>query len=304
MRIHLISRDNGAGLSTDMSLLHAMLEDAGHEVYRMDWMVRGMERCDVGIFLELLQPRLLPAMRHAIGVFNPEWFMTAWHRYLNNMTQIWAKGVEAYDAFGALGHEHRTYLTGFLSQDLWDPTHARQDKCLHLKGHSDLKNTDSVLQAWRENPDLPELIIVSNNPVENLPRNVTLMSRVTNEQRNRLMNECYVHLCPSRAEGWAHYITEGVSTGAAVIATDASPMNEQVRPEFGFLIQPADSHARGMVREYDVKPDDIANAVRSAIAMDKNERAKRSALARRHILGRNEEFKNNALRLLGELQCT
>jgi len=303
MRIHLISRDNGAGLSTDMSLLQAMLEEAGHEIHRVDWTARGMERCDVGIFLELMQPRLLPAMQHAIGIFNPEWFMVQWRRYLNNMTQIWSKGVDAHNAFLSLGHEKRAHLTGFLSQDLWAPTGTRQDKCLHLKGHSDLKNTPAILEAWRRNPDLPELIIISNNPVEDLPRNVTLLRRVTNEERNRLMNECYIHLCPSRAEGWAHYITEGLSTGAAVITTDASPMNEQVRPEFGFLLQPAGSHARGMVREYDVKPDDIADAVRSALSMDNHERDKRSALARRHILDRNEAFKNNALRLLGELRC-
>lgn len=304
MKISLISRDNGAGLSTDMRLLEQMLVEEGHDVIRVEWSCRGMEKCDVGIYIELLQPRLLPAMRHAVGIFNPEWFMIQWRRYLNNMHQIWAKSSEADAVFRSLGHDKRTHLTGFLSRDMWDPTVAREDKVLHLKGHSDLKNTPAVLEAWRRNPDLPELVIVSNNPVEDLPPNVSLRRAIPGDELKHLMNECYVHLCPSRAEGWGHYITEGLSTGASVITTNASPMNEQVNPDWGMLVEPVASHARDMVREYDVDPDDIANAVRASLDLSHEEREKRGALARQHISDRNAAFRKTAIQLLGELSCT
>lgn len=301
MKINLISRDNGAGLSTDMILLEKILSDADHDVLRVDWTSRSMPTCDVGIFLELLQPKLFPAMRHAVGIFNPEWFMPQWRRYMANMTHIWAKSHEAYDAFSSMGHKKKTHLTGFASRDLWDPSVDRMDKCFHLKGHSDLKNTQSILEAWRNNPDLPELVIVSNNPIEDVPGNVTLMSRVSNYELKRLMNECYIHLCPSRAEGWGHYITEGLSVGAMVVTTDASPMNEQIRPEWGKLIAPSASHRRGMVREYDVDPEDIADAVRDALTAPAPRRDRQSQMAREYLRMRNRSFEKNVLRLLGEL---
>lgn len=301
VKIHFISRDNGAGLTTDMNLLEEVLVAEGHDVLRVDWTSRSMPHCDVGIFLELLQPRLLPMMSHAVGIFNLEWFMTQWRRYINNMTQVWAKSEESLEVYKALGLNKKATLTGFLSRDLYDPSHERSDKCLHLKGHSDLKNTPAVLEAWRRHPGLPELTIVSNNVVEDLPDNVRLLRHVPREQLVQLMNESYIHICPSRAEGWGHYITEGLSTGAMVITTNASPMNEQVYPEWGMLLEPTARHGRGMVHEYDVDPDAIAEAVFASVALNEQERQRRSLLARQHIANRNEMFRKTMVQLLGEL---
>lgn len=301
MKIHLISRDNGAGLTTDMNLLEEVLVEQGHEVLRVDWTSRSMPACDVGIFLELLQPALLKHMRHAVGIFNLEWFMTQWRRYINNMTQVWAKSEESLAVYRELNLGRKATLTGFLSRDLYDPRFVRTDKCLHLKGHSDLKNTPAVLEAWRRHPGLPELTIVSNNVVEDLPDNVRLLRHVPREQLVQLMNESYIHLCPSRSEGWGHYITEGLSAGAMVVTTNASPMNEQVRPQWGMLVEPTARHRRGMVHEYDVDPDSIAEAVFSAVAIGPAERERRSLLARQHIADRNATFKKTIIQLLGEL---
>jgi glycosyltransferase involved in cell wall biosynthesis len=72
---------------------------------------------------------------------------------------------------------------------------------------------------------------------------VRLLSRITDAELLYEMNAAQIHLCPSRAEGWGHYITEGLSVGALVIATDGSPMNEHVRPEHGILVRPATTDA-------------------------------------------------------------
>lgn len=301
MKINLISRDNGAGLSTDMSLLGAMLAGEGHEVLRVEWTDASMPQCDVGIFLELFNARLLKFMDHGIGIFNPEWFMPSWARFVNNLDQVWAKGVESYNMFAGLGFEDKTHLTGFMSRDLMDSTVERKLKCLHLKGHSELKNTGAVLEAWRLHGDLPELVIISNNPVENLPRNTSQIQHASEPELKHLLNECAIHLCPSKAEGWGHYITEGLSTGAMVITTDASPMNEQVQSEWGILIKPYGRRPRGLVLEHEIHPDSIAESVRIAMGLAPEERDKRANLARQHIQNRNEAFRQNALRLLGEL---
>lgn len=301
MKISLISRDNGAGLSTDMALLEDIFVSAGHEVIRVDWTARSMDQCDVGIFLELLQPKLLKHMTYAIGIFNMEWFMIQWRRYLNNMNQLWAKGQEAHDVFNQLGLGKKSHLTGFASRDFYRPGVVRKDQCLHLKGHSDLKNTPAVLEAWRRNPDLPHLVVVSNNDVPDMPSNASLLRHVPTDKLIHLMNESYVHLCTSRSEGWGHYITEGLSTGAMVITTNASPMKEHMSSEWGMLVEPSAKHRRGMVHEYDVDPDSIAESVFRAMSLTQADRNRRSALARGHVAWRNQQFKNIALKLLGEL---
>lgn len=301
-RVALISRDNGAGLSTDMELLDALLTDAGHEVTRVDWQTPTIDRHDVGIFLELLQPRLFPYLGATVGVFNIEWFLGGWRKYLRGMTQLWAKSDDAMTAYGRLGVRRRSRLTGFASRDLYDPTVTRQDRCFHLKGHSDLKNTDAVIEAWRRHgSELPELVVVSNDPVPGLPTSVTQLSRVCNDELRQLMNECRVHVCPSRAEGWGHYITEGLSTGASVVTVEASPMNEHVKPEWGFLVKPTNATRRGLTFEYSVDPDAIADAVQRAVALTPGEREERAAKARQHVLTRNDDFRRTALRLIGEM---
>lgn len=301
MKINLISRDNGAGLSTDMDLLEGIFTEAGHKVEKIDWASHKMDHCDVGIFLELLNPKLLRYMDNAIGVFNMEWFMSQWARFMNNMTQLWAKSDEAYDIFIRSGFRKTSYKTGFVSRDMYIPGVEKQERCLHLKGHSDLKNTQAVLEAWRRHPSLPPLTIISNNPIDRIPNGVTVLSHVPTDELARLMNESYIHLCPSRTEGWGHYITEGLSTGAMVVATNASPMNEHVSSKWGMLVEPRGKIPRGLVHEWDVHPDAIAEAIFAAMRLSQEERELRSALARDHVAYRNRQFKEYALHLLGEL---
>ena len=297
MKISLISRDNGAGLSTDMKLLDAMFTEAGHDVHRVDWRDKSMPRCDVGIFLELMNPALLRYMDKSVGIFNMEWFVIGWRRYLNNFDQLWAKSHEALDIFNQLGHKKRSTFTGFLTRDVQDISVPRKMEAFHLKGHSDLKGTEDVLQAWSLNPDLPPLTIVSNNPVE-IPDNVRLLRCIPDDELFNLMNENIIHVCPSRAEGWAHYITEGLSAGGIVITTNASPMNEQVRPEWGVLLDPSRTQRRGMASEHLVSHNAIAESVRMVAGMSQHEVATRSRLGRGHVIRRNAEFREIVLDLL------
>ncbi|MEU2835374.1 glycosyltransferase [Streptomyces lavendulae] len=95
--------------------------------------------------------------------------------------------------------------------------------CLHLRGHSILKNTPAVLEAWRRNSDLPLLTVISQIDFPHPPPGVTVLGRLPFEELKQHINRHQIHVCPSRAEGWGHYITEGLSVGAAVITTDAPP---------------------------------------------------------------------------------
>lgn len=297
--INLVSRDNGAGLSTDMDLLEGMLAGS-FDVMRVPWNSSTMRRCDVAIFIELLNPRLMVRARHTVGVFNLDWFADIWRPYLPRLTQVWAKGNVAHEVFTKL--RGRTHLTGFLSRDLYDPDVPRTLSCLHLKGHSDLKNTDTVLEAWRTNPDLPPLTVISEKPIEGAPPGVTALGRQPFTELRRHINQHRIHVCPSRVEGWGHYITEGLSAGASVITTDASPMNEHVTPDWAWVLPPSNRVPRHLVHEYDVEPDMIVKAVREAASLTTEQQDRVSAAARASVAARNQQFKETAFDLLERLQ--
>lgn len=300
LKINLISRDNGVGLSTDMELLGKILAEAGHSVQRVDWTSRQMRSCDVGIFLELFNPRLVRYARYTVGIFNLEWFVPRWRRYLPRISQLWAKSGDAHNAFQSL--KLNSHLTGFLSRDLYDESVQRTMTCLHLRGHSSEKNTEAVVEAWRCNPDLPPLTIISQDPIEVVP-GITVLPRLPQEELTRQLNTHQIHVCPSRTEGWGHYITEGLSAGAIVITTDAPPMNEHVHPDWGMLVPTSRSAPRNLVQEHDVDPEHIASAVRRITALTDEQRAGMSEKARAHTLYRNESFRQTALKLLEQL-CT
>lgn len=302
LKINLITRDNGAGLSTDVELLSEFLSGLGHDVEFADWQRPRMRPCDIGIFLELFNPTLVRFAARTVGVFNLEWFLERWTRHLLRFDQLWAKSGDAQDAFIGIGMQ-RSNLTGFLSRDLLDESIPREMSCFHLKGHSNYKNTDAVIEAWRRNPDLPPLTIVSNEPVD-APGWVRTMPRIEHDELVRLMNRSMIHVCPSGAEGWGHYITEGLSVGALVVATDRPPMNEHVANDWGILVRSSASRKRGMVEEHDVDPDDVAMAVRTLSELEGDRIEAMSRAAREHMLSRNEAFRNKVTQLLEDLRCT
>ncbi|MEU2835373.1 hypothetical protein ABZ667_43590 [Streptomyces lavendulae] len=116
--VNLISKDNGVGLYTDMNLLQDLLTEAGNSVERVSWQAKTMRKCDIAIFLELFNPRLMRCARRTVGIFNLEWFTPSWRPYLSRITQLWTKSQDAYDVLGRLGL--RSHLTGFLSRGpLW-----------------------------------------------------------------------------------------------------------------------------------------------------------------------------------------
>lgn len=299
LTIALVSRDNGVGLSVDMALLEAMLTGAGHSVTRVDWRAHAMNRCDVAIFLELWAPKLFRYARRTVGVFNLEWFQPAWQRALPKITQLWAKSAEAHEAYRGLRLRNST-LTGFLSRDLLDASVPREMRVLHLRGHSDFKNTDRVIEAWRLNPNLPPLTIISAVPLH-VPDYVRVLGRIDDADLRTEMNRASIHLCPSRAEGWGHYITEALSVGAQVITTDASPMNEHVSPWWGALIPPSATGRHGLVTTHEVRASAITEAVQAAAALPVMLRDDMSKRARAHFDARNESFTQAALSLLARI---
>ena len=300
LKIALISRDNGVGLSLDANLLKGMFESAGHEARFFDWQEQSMPRADVAFHLELVSRNLAQHSEKNIAILNLEWFPAEWMKYLPAFDQIWAKSGYALRFCRNRGGKN-VQFTGFLGLDLYDPKVKRELKCMHLRGKSGMKGTEQVIGAWQKDETLPPLTIVSKDPLSipaGLEKRVKVVVSPDDTERNRLMNEAEIHVCPSIAEGWGHYITEAMSVGTVVVTTDASPMNEHIRPEWGYLVGVTSTRNHHQAVLTYTTPTLIAEAVRRAAALSPERRREVGMMAREMFLKRNAEFKEVALRLV------
>lgn len=298
LKIALLSRDNGVGLSLDAELLTELFTSAGHEVSFCDWQAETMPHVDVAFHLELVSRNLAQCADKNIAVLNLEWYPAEWMKYLPAFDQIWAKSAYALRFCRNRGGKN-VQFTGFLGTDLYDSQVKRRARCMHLRGRSGMKGTEQVIEAWRRAPDLPPLTIISKDEVrlpEGVEGRVEVILSPSDKERDRLMNEASIHVCPSIAEGWGHYITEAMSVAATVVTTDASPMNEHIRPEWGYLLGVATTRNHHQAILTYTNPNLIVEAVRRAAALTPERRWQIGHAARTQFLKRNAEFKEIALR--------
>lgn len=303
LAINLISHDNGVGLTQDQRLLRALLEREGHEVHYCEW--RNMSSAaDINIYLELFETKHLQTARSHIGIFNLEWYDKYAVGHLRSMTQCWAKSMEAARIYDQVGGVRGIY-TGFLSRDMRRRVPQRERTCLHVRGKASQKATDVVLEAWRRHGDyLPRLIVTAAEEFDgwrNTHEDVEVRFGFMKENElATLMSRCWFHVCPSEAEGWGHYIAEGLSSEAVVTTVDASPMNEHVQPAWGVLL-PGKPVAQGLVTRHRADPDDLANAILKLEELDDAELGAMGARARDHWEARQASFTERALALLSQV---
>lgn len=307
--IRVISRDNGVGLSRDMCLVADVLAAAGHEVevvgYRggklRNWLreaamwARRVRRgpVDVQIFVERVYRRCLPLARRNVLIPNPEWFLPRWTAHLSRFDRVLCKTRHAEAIFAGLGCSTR--LSGFTSQDLYDPTVPRQRAFFHLAGRSTAKGTEALLAAWRRHPEWPMLTVVQHPkvarpgpPAANITHRIDYLDA---GQLRQLQNSHRFHLCPSEAEGFGHYLVEAMGVGAVVLATDAAPMNEFITAQTGLLMAPARREQRGLVEYCMVDEAAIERAVEQALALSDVDCERLGAAARAFFLANDRQFR-------------
>ena len=85
MRIQLISKDNGWGLTKDVNIIRSVLVPMGHEVDFTPWDTpRKLPRhyYDANIFVELLNPAFFSQGRANYAFLNPDWSLPPWIKFL------------------------------------------------------------------------------------------------------------------------------------------------------------------------------------------------------------------------------
>jgi len=263
LRLRLIGKSNGVGLSRDLALLAGVLAACGCEVTQHPCERRDRRRrrslltrlamrfhrlrapaahppFDVNVMLEHIWPQFVPQARLNVLVPNPEWTDRRDLAMLRVADRIWAKTALAEQLFAARGG--RVLNIGFDSEDRLEFAVPRMPQFLHLAGRSPLKGTQRLLALWRRHPEWPQLTVLQDDQVGRERREVAtpnvVLQRgfVSDQQLRTLQNAHRFHLCLSEAEGWGHYIAEAMSVGAVTFTTDAAPMNELIGAGRGLLV--------------------------------------------------------------------
>lgn len=295
----IISKNNGYGLTVDAEILANALKELGipatvAQPGDRPWPDRFLRRrkFDFIFHLERVYPAWISASRVNILIPNQERFPKRHIGRLGNVDLVLAKTAHARDIFASLGC--KTALVGFESRDLQDPTIEKDwRKFLHVAGGSTLKGTEDILELWSRHPEWPELMLVQKqaNIAKSLPANVRAAPGFLSEnQLHDLMNSCGIHLCPSRSEGWGHYIHEALGCGAVVITTDAPPMNEFVNSKTGVVVETNRSEARHLGTNYFVAPSSLEAAIQSQLAVNTDELEEMGRRARQSFLDNRKAF--------------
>ncbi len=224
----------------------------------------------INIFCEQIFEKWLNTAKINLLIPNQEWCRPATLELLPHINLILCKTRYAESIFKNMGYT-TTYI-GFTSQDHFDKTIEKNFcKFLHVAGKSLQKGTVPIARTWSRHPEWPSLTIVTHNPAlisEYLAPNITVESRISIERLWFLQNECGVHLCPSEAEGFGHVINEALACGAVVVTTDAPPMNELVKPEYGFLVKHARSSPQSLGTNYYIDEEALAVTVNSILNLE------------------------------------
>ena len=294
--VQLLGRDNGAGLSRDMSLLAAALDEADasasttglpHRGRLAEWLTRlrlagHPPAFDLNLMLERVRPEFAPAARRNALLPNPEYFRAQDRAALGCIDVVWAKTRHAERLFAALGKPVR--YVGFTSPDRRDAAVPRRHAFFHGPGRSANKGTAALLALWAAHPEWPVLTVVwRRKRVElgALPANVRLIrEHLDDAAYRRLQNEHRFHLCPSQTEGYGHYLVEAMSCGAVVLTLDAEPMNELVTAARGVLVPAQATGSQDLATLYGFRDADMAHAIERCVAMPQLEAEALGAAAR------------------------
>lgn len=329
IRVHLVARDNGAGLSRDLEILRRALTEAGFELTvsaigqggfvrriqlaslraKLAWCGllhgRARSRFDVNLMDERLLPSYLSLARRNVLLPHPEWFDPAWQPDLARIDRVFAKTRHAVPIFEALGV--RTDFVGFTSIDRRDPAIGREAAFFHLGGRSRNKGTQPLIDLWLRKPSWPALTIIQRKPLclpATLPANIRVISDYIDDDALRALQNRYLfHLCPSETEGFGHHLVEGMSCGAITLATDAPPMNEMVTRERGVLAAYSRTGTQRLATTYFVDDAALEAGVERMLSLDAYQRRAMSEAARAWWEDNDRAFRQRLSDAITRLAC-
>lgn len=322
--INLIARDNSSGLTRDALMLMKLLHEAGFDVswcracepglrgqfptqallrLQQGWRRWRNQPCyDINLFIEGVVPWWFPHAHFNLLIPNQDWFHDYWRPYLKNFDYILCKTKIAETVFSPWGNA--CYI-GFTSEDCQvREISPNYDRAFHLGSDRVRLKTDLICKIWQEHPDFPPLTLSSSNlPLKTkIPKNLTLIRDfIPTVELRTLQNSHGVHLYPTRIEGFGHRITEALSCRAAVLTTDAPPMNEIVSPDCGILVPYEETQPQNWGTQYHVTHRSLTAALETLWGTDIATRRAWGEQAREYYEERDRAFRQRLPELLRNL---
>lgn len=226
LTINLIAYMNGVGIDRDLCIMAEELKKHGHTVNYIN--IRDLDprpKVDINIFLETLEGLLFELADKNYLLANPEW--TGNKELVPKLDLILCKTKECERVFKP-ANPNTAYIS-FTSYDQYSEGMKKQyTSPLHLAGKSVQKGTNALYDLWKNNPSLPNLLMVQHigQPFPKLANLQQVREYLSYETLQNMLNNWGIHLCPSETEGFGHYIMEAMSCCAVVVTVDAPPMNE------------------------------------------------------------------------------
>ena len=305
--VNLISAiSNGAGLERDVELLANIIESLGHRWQKIayDRPFTGLNyKADISIFLEVMVPEMLNWAPQNWLIPNSEWWSKNGDCALPFISKILCKTHDCYNIWNRKCPDKCIY-TGFESMDfLAQPLpFEKENNFLHLAGNSRTKNTEAVVQAWRQY-QIPYNLEIIIRDISFIPqclgvKNVTYHARISDDQVRCALNVRQFHLMPSHYEGYGHSIHEALACGGIVLTTDAPPMNEFEGIPKELLVPSYENWTKELALCHTVAPESVYKAVMKAGELSIERRNELSLAARAAFLKERDEFRARISELL------
>jgi len=259
MRVQLITKANGWGLSKDMDVLREAMPQHDYTFTPWDRPARG--KFDLNIHLELVDVRHFKTAPQNVLVPNPEWFMPNWTSGLNGFDMVLAKTRDAERIFQGL--HHNVVFTGWTSPDTTDRVDYASPTAFHSGGDSISKGTPEVVDALRRTPEVTAFVSWQRGTLS-VSQNVTFARGRLTDAKYAEVRQAPLHICPSTYEGFGHVINEARARGAVVITTASGPMAELVTAEYAFLVPPCTERTMKLATERIVCAGDLAECIQLA----------------------------------------
>lgn len=237
---------------------------------------------------------------------NQEWFRSqtanSLQRYKDKIT-VCCKTRYAEKLFLKL--TPNVTFTGFSSIDKFDPDIKKESlSFLHIAGKSEQKGTNSLIKAWEQHPEWPQLTIISRREEHKrvFAENIRVISHFISDEELKLqMNKHPVHLCPSESEGFGHTIWEGYSTNAYVISTDAPPMNEFIEEKQTYSFACSKKGYRYLSELFEVSDKDVRTVITALLSKKQSLLQTGSSVFRQHFLHNKKAFEHRIKKLTEQL---
>jgi glycosyltransferase involved in cell wall biosynthesis len=289
LTVHIFTHFNGIGLETDERILRAAIEKLGHNVRSFNWDDRNQIEADVNIFLEQILPDKIPFGKRNWLIPNPEWYVQD-IALLDKMDLILCRTQQSISIFK---QKYPIFYLGFTSPDAYRPEVQKDySLCVHLPGASNFqKGTKEVFRVWRHYPGLPKLTLVDwTATIHSSQPNLEIIPYKLAENDYRILqNQGGIHICPSYAEGFGHYILEAMSTGAVLLTTNGLPMNELVKDKRCLLpVTTVEPYRLGV--RYNIARLYMRDRIQAIMKLSNEEKAEIGAANRREYLRRTKEF--------------